>query len=114
MVFGDLNLYVILLFVLLIFNTRPIDGMTCDSCGNECASACGTKSFKTCCFNYLRKRSVSSSNSVNYVSQQNLMDTVLGRGKLLYTWNHLISGSGATRFSILNQILKPNRFNLDT
>ncbi|XP_071451533.1 uncharacterized protein Trissin [Hetaerina americana] len=29
----------------------------CDSCGRECASACGTRSFRTCCFNYLRKRS---------------------------------------------------------
>lgn len=29
----------------------------CDSCGHECASACGTRHFRTCCFNYLRKRS---------------------------------------------------------
>lgn len=29
----------------------------CDSCGRECAAACGTRHFRTCCFNYLRKRS---------------------------------------------------------
>uniref|UniRef100_A0A1Q3FQY3 Putative conserved secreted protein n=1 Tax=Culex tarsalis TaxID=7177 RepID=A0A1Q3FQY3_CULTA len=31
--------------------------LSCDSCGRECASACGTRHFRTCCFNYLRKRS---------------------------------------------------------
>nr|UES72896.1 trissin [Carausius morosus] len=31
--------------------------LSCDSCGRECTSACGTRSFRTCCFNYLRKRS---------------------------------------------------------
>ncbi|XP_055626452.1 uncharacterized protein LOC129768686 [Toxorhynchites rutilus septentrionalis] len=30
---------------------------SCDSCGRECTSACGTRHFRTCCFNYLRKRS---------------------------------------------------------
>lgn len=30
---------------------------SCDSCGRECAAACGTRHFRTCCFNYLRKRS---------------------------------------------------------
>ncbi|PSN38488.1 hypothetical protein C0J52_15868 [Blattella germanica] len=32
-------------------------GMSCNSCGSECQSACGTRNFRTCCFNYLRKRS---------------------------------------------------------
>ncbi|GAB0088011.1 uncharacterized protein DMENIID0001_023860 [Sergentomyia squamirostris] len=33
--------------------------MSCDSCGRECATACGTRHFRTCCFNYLkRKRTV--------------------------------------------------------
>ncbi|KAF7283819.1 trissin [Rhynchophorus ferrugineus] len=30
---------------------------TCNSCGSECQSACGTRHFRTCCFNYLKKRS---------------------------------------------------------
>lgn len=30
--------------------------LSCDSCGRECAAACGTRQFRTCCFNYLRKR----------------------------------------------------------
>ncbi|XP_061726190.1 uncharacterized protein LOC133531799 isoform X1 [Cydia pomonella] len=29
---------------------------SCDSCGNECVKACGTKHFRACCFNYLRKK----------------------------------------------------------
>ncbi|KAJ8703969.1 hypothetical protein PYW07_013263 [Mythimna separata] len=28
----------------------------CDSCGSECASACGTRRFRACCFNYLRRK----------------------------------------------------------
>ncbi|CAG9789770.1 unnamed protein product [Diatraea saccharalis] len=31
-------------------------GLSCDSCGSECASACGTRHFRSCCFNYLRKK----------------------------------------------------------
>ncbi|XP_019874423.2 uncharacterized protein LOC109602490 [Aethina tumida] len=30
---------------------------SCNSCGKECQSACGTRHFRTCCFNYLKKRS---------------------------------------------------------
>lgn len=29
---------------------------TCKSCGNECEQACGTRRFRGCCFNYLRKK----------------------------------------------------------
>uniref|UniRef100_A0A2A4KA10 Trissin n=1 Tax=Heliothis virescens TaxID=7102 RepID=A0A2A4KA10_HELVI len=28
----------------------------CDSCGQECAPACGTRRFRACCFNYLRRK----------------------------------------------------------
>lgn len=31
--------------------------LSCDWCGQECQAACGTRNFRTCCFNYLRKRS---------------------------------------------------------
>ncbi|CAK1554477.1 unnamed protein product [Leptosia nina] len=31
-------------------------GISCDSCGSECAAACGTRHFRSCCFNYLRKK----------------------------------------------------------
>lgn len=27
------------------------------SCGSECKNACGTRHFRTCCFNYVKKRS---------------------------------------------------------
>ncbi|XP_059621238.1 uncharacterized protein LOC132264916 [Phlebotomus argentipes] len=30
--------------------------MSCDSCGRECANACGTRHFRTCCFNYLKRK----------------------------------------------------------
>ncbi|XP_038221149.1 trissin-like [Zerene cesonia] len=30
--------------------------LNCQSCGRECASACGSRYFRTCCFNYLRKK----------------------------------------------------------
>ncbi|XP_031633311.1 uncharacterized protein LOC116347053 [Contarinia nasturtii] len=33
------------------------EGLSCSSCGEECLDACGTRFFRTCCFNYLRKRS---------------------------------------------------------
>ncbi|XP_023937778.2 uncharacterized protein LOC112045720 [Bicyclus anynana] len=30
--------------------------LSCDSCGSECAAACGTRHFRSCCFNYLRRK----------------------------------------------------------
>ncbi|KAJ8942680.1 hypothetical protein NQ314_010002 [Rhamnusium bicolor] len=33
------------------------EAQSCNSCGSECQSACGTRHFRTCCFNYLKKRS---------------------------------------------------------
>uniref|UniRef100_A0A182PYU6 Trissin n=1 Tax=Anopheles epiroticus TaxID=199890 RepID=A0A182PYU6_9DIPT len=44
--------------VLWVACSFPV-ALSCDSCGRECASACGTRHFRTCCFNYLRKRSSS-------------------------------------------------------
>ncbi|KAF9419590.1 hypothetical protein HW555_003868 [Spodoptera exigua] len=29
---------------------------SCDSCGSECAASCGTRRFRACCFNYLRRK----------------------------------------------------------
>uniref|UniRef100_A0A182IGC2 Trissin n=1 Tax=Anopheles arabiensis TaxID=7173 RepID=A0A182IGC2_ANOAR len=51
--------YVSIIFgccVLWVACSFPV-ALSCDSCGRECASACGTRHFRTCCFNYLRKRS---------------------------------------------------------
>lgn len=46
-------------FSLLVwgFLTDPTLAMSCEQCGAECARACGTRHFRTCCFNYVRKRS---------------------------------------------------------
>ncbi|XP_058464655.1 uncharacterized protein LOC131438570 [Malaya genurostris] len=43
--------------ILLIYCVLFSTALSCDSCGKECTSACGTRHFRTCCFNYLRKRS---------------------------------------------------------
>ncbi|KAG5876214.1 hypothetical protein JTB14_010421 [Gonioctena quinquepunctata] len=43
-----------LLFILGVVWSRA---QSCNSCGSECQSACGTRHFRTCCFNYLKKRS---------------------------------------------------------
>ncbi|KAG6461190.1 uncharacterized protein LOC115450768 [Manduca sexta] len=32
--------------------------VNCNSCGDECKRACGTRQFKVCCYNYLRKKRV--------------------------------------------------------
>ncbi|CAG9804691.1 unnamed protein product [Chironomus riparius] len=44
---------------LLVWEYGFVSAMSCDSCGSECARACGTRHFRTCCFNYVRKRSTS-------------------------------------------------------
>ncbi|KAJ8919105.1 hypothetical protein NQ315_012090 [Exocentrus adspersus] len=51
-----------LTLVALIFILGVVWGeaQSCNSCGSECQSACGTRHFRTCCFNYLRKRNVNS------------------------------------------------------
>ncbi|XP_054742061.1 uncharacterized protein LOC129247133 isoform X1 [Anastrepha obliqua] len=58
--------------------------MPCDSCGNECTSACGTKNFRTCCFNYLRKRN--DPNAMKSFSNKRLIDFILLQGRAaMYT-----------------------------
>ncbi|XP_044739238.1 uncharacterized protein LOC123300688 [Chrysoperla carnea] len=42
--------------VLLWTTTTFTSALSCDSCGQECAAACGSRHFRACCFNYLRKR----------------------------------------------------------
>jgi hypothetical protein len=49
-------LIVVCLIIWEFANSNPV-AMSCDSCGSECARACGTRNFRTCCFNYVRKRS---------------------------------------------------------
>lgn len=47
--------------------------MSCDSCGRECTAACGTRQFRACCFNYLRKRGpLPANNDVEPASPPNL------------------------------------------
>ncbi|XP_076239984.1 U-scoloptoxin(20)-Cw1a-like [Calliopsis andreniformis] len=30
--------------------------LSCDQCGRECADICGTRQFRACCFNNMKKR----------------------------------------------------------
>nr|P0DQF0.1 RecName: Full=U-scoloptoxin(20)-Cw1a; Short=U-SLPTX(20)-Cw1a; Flags: Precursor [Cormocephalus westwoodi] len=53
----DRLLGVLLAVVALILLIRISEANDCDLCGRECVSACGTKMFRVCCFNYNRKRS---------------------------------------------------------
>ncbi|KAF2896811.1 hypothetical protein ILUMI_09363 [Ignelater luminosus] len=46
-----------LIVTLLVLGVVWGEVQSCISCGSECESACGTRHFRTCCFNYLRKRS---------------------------------------------------------
>lgn len=52
-------IFVISIIGYLVINLllMQVDASGCDSCGNECIGACKTRYFRTCCFNYLRKRS---------------------------------------------------------
>ncbi|XP_039762083.1 uncharacterized protein LOC120635209 [Pararge aegeria] len=42
--------------LMLIGSTLWAASLSCDSCGSECAAACGTRHFRSCCFNYLRRK----------------------------------------------------------
>lgn len=46
------------IYIYFIFPGGVVCGevLSCDSCGRECTAACGTRQFRACCFNYLRKR----------------------------------------------------------
>ncbi|KAJ8705651.1 hypothetical protein PYW08_012697 [Mythimna loreyi] len=47
-----LKIATIFVFIFLVSSAWS----ACDSCGSECASACGTRRFRACCFNYLRRK----------------------------------------------------------
>ncbi|XP_015596072.1 trissin [Cephus cinctus] len=32
------------------------EALSCDQCGRECVNSCGTRQFRACCFNNLKKR----------------------------------------------------------
>ncbi|XP_060525650.1 trissin [Cylas formicarius] len=47
-----------LVVAILILGAVWGEAHSCNRCGFECESACGTRHFRICCFNYLKKRSV--------------------------------------------------------
>ncbi|XP_037826852.1 U-scoloptoxin(20)-Cw1a-like [Lucilia sericata] len=71
-----------------IFNAiLSVSAIPCDSCGNECANACGTKHFRTCCFNYLRKRT--DPNAMKMITNKRLIDFIMLQGRAMFTQNEL-------------------------
>ncbi|XP_030371423.1 trissin [Scaptodrosophila lebanonensis] len=81
------HIIVLCLCVMFFLNSNAIP---CDSCGKECASACGTKHFRTCCFNYLRKRTDPDA-ALQLSSNRRLIDFILLQGRALFTQNELRS-----------------------
>ncbi|KAL1508953.1 hypothetical protein ABEB36_003767 [Hypothenemus hampei] len=45
-----------LLVTVIILGVVWGEAETCNFCGSECQLACGTRHFRSCCFNYLKKR----------------------------------------------------------
>ncbi|XP_075166944.1 trissin [Haematobia irritans] len=79
--------FYILLFCIIFMQIFTSSAIPCDSCGNECASACGTKHFRTCCFNYLRKRT--DPNAMKMITNKRLIDFIMLQGRALYTQNEM-------------------------
>ncbi|XP_062125618.1 trissin [Drosophila sulfurigaster albostrigata] len=77
-----MHIQIILLCICFMWFTCS-DAIPCDSCGKECASACGTKHFRTCCFNYLRKRA--DPDALRQSSNKRLIDFILLQGHALFT-----------------------------
>ncbi|TMW51088.1 hypothetical protein DOY81_003819 [Sarcophaga bullata] len=72
---------------LFLLQVLTISAIPCDSCGNECASACGTKHFRTCCFNYLRKRT--DPNAMKLITNKRLIDFIMLQGRALFTQDEM-------------------------
>ncbi|CAK1587432.1 unnamed protein product [Parnassius mnemosyne] len=54
---------------LILIGNLLAAGLSCNSCGSECASACGTRHFRSCCFNYLRKKRGPDANNIKLIPQ---------------------------------------------
>lgn len=67
--------------------------MSCDSCGRECTAACGTRQFRACCFNYLRKRggAPTAADGVNDLDPGLRLELWLARGGVLPSQNFIHS-----------------------
>ncbi|XP_050359815.1 U-scoloptoxin(20)-Cw1a-like [Nymphalis io] len=64
-----------ILFLMFIGNLLAA-GRSCNSCGMECAPACGTRHFRSCCFNYLRRKRDPDMLQNIFEEQDYPMDTV--------------------------------------
>ncbi|XP_065354625.1 trissin [Calliphora vicina] len=80
----DFHMFVLCIFLMQLISTSALP---CDSCGNECANACGTKHFRTCCFNYLRKRT--DPNAMKMITNKRLIDFIMLQGRAMFTQNEL-------------------------
>jgi hypothetical protein len=55
--------------------------MRCDSCGSECSNMCGSRSFRLCCLNYVKKRSSGGEPSISGSGQRSTLAMVGGGEK---------------------------------
>ncbi|KAK8729345.1 hypothetical protein OTU49_008778 [Cherax quadricarinatus] len=78
--------------------------VSCASCGSECQSACGTRNFRACCFNFQRRR---RSDSLAHSSTSMTEADYLGLQGLLKP------GVSSTRDSHLSQVLRSLSRTLD-
>lgn len=76
--------------------------MSCDSCGRECTAACGTRQFRACCFNYLRKRGgAQNADNVNDLDPGLRLELWLARGGVLPSQNFIHAPRSA---SVLGEV----------
>ncbi|OAD62410.1 hypothetical protein WN48_07281 [Eufriesea mexicana] len=49
--------YICVILFLIVCALWIFEGtLSCDQCGRECADICGTRHFRACCFNNMKKR----------------------------------------------------------
>ncbi|KAL1508954.1 hypothetical protein ABEB36_003768 [Hypothenemus hampei] len=54
-------IFIVLLLGILIHEFTALERRSsCHYCGAECVKACGKRHFRSCCFNYLKKRSTNA------------------------------------------------------
>ncbi|CAH2101012.1 unnamed protein product [Euphydryas editha] len=57
---------------------------SCFTCGHECAPACGTRRYRLCCFNYLRKKRGPDMMQILYKYDEDLPEENIQQSKLQF------------------------------
>ncbi|KAK9309533.1 hypothetical protein QLX08_000785 [Tetragonisca angustula] len=51
-----MNCTCVMLFLIVCASWVFGETLSCEQCGKECAEKCGTRQFRACCFNNMKKR----------------------------------------------------------